>query len=89
MRGNPGRHDKRKDLLLQAKQEGVRHRICVYCKSEEHKSVDCDKTKGVADRRRYVSDKKLSFSCTGTRRRAEECRRTILIARGIMGSTIV
>ena len=26
--------------------------VCVYCKSEEHKSVDCDKIKGVADRRR-------------------------------------
>ena len=26
--------------------------VSVYCESEEHKSVDCDKIKGVADRRR-------------------------------------
>ena len=41
--GNHGRRDKGRDPLLQAKQEGGKHRVCVYCKSEEHKSVDCDK----------------------------------------------
>ena len=52
-----GRHDKGKDPLLQAKQAGGNHRGC--CKSEEHKSVDYDKTKRVADRRKYLSDNKL------------------------------
>ena len=60
MDGNhPGRRDKGKDPLLQAKQAGGNHRGCVYCKSEEHKSVDYDKTKRVADRRKYLSDNKL------------------------------
>ena len=74
--GNHGRRDKGRDPLLQAKQEGGKHRVCVYCKSEEHKSVDCDKIKVVADRRRYLSDHKLCFNCTGARHRAAECRCT-------------
>ena len=47
---NPGRRDKGKDPLLQGKQEGGKHRGFVFCKSEEYKSVDCDKIKGVANR---------------------------------------
>ena len=74
--GNHGRRDKGRDPLLQAKQEGGKHRVCVYCKSEEHKSVDCDKIKVVADRRRYLSDNKLCFNCTGAGHRAAECRCT-------------
>ena len=60
--GNHGRCDKGKDPLLQAKQEGGKHRGCVYCMSEEHKSVDCDKIKVVANRRRYLSDNKVFFN---------------------------
>ena len=74
--GNPGRRDKGRDPLLQAKQEGWKPRPCVYCKSGEHKSVDCDKIKGVAERRKYLSDNKLCFNCTGTRHRAADCRCT-------------
>ena len=40
--------------------------VFFFCKSEEHKSVDCDKIKGVADRIGYLSDNKLCFNCTGT-----------------------
>ena len=44
-----------------------RPRGCVYCKSKEHKSVDCVSLrnidqltlKGAADRWRYLSDNKL------------------------------
>ena len=54
-----GRRDKGKDPLFQAKQAGGNHRGCVYCKSEEHKSVDYDKTKRAADRRKYLADNKL------------------------------
>ena len=39
----PGRRDKGRDPLLQAKQEGGNHTGCVYCMSEEHKLVDCEK----------------------------------------------
>ena len=45
----------------------VESRVCVFCKSEEHKSVDCDKIEGVVDKKRYLSDNKLCFNCTGTR----------------------
>ena len=63
---NPGRRDKGRHPLLQGKQECGKHRGFVFCKSEEYKSVDCDKIKGVADRIRYLSDNKLCFNCTGT-----------------------
>ena len=43
------------------KQEGGKHRGCVYCMSEEHKLVDCDKIKVVANRRRYLSHNKEFF----------------------------
>ena len=65
--GNPGRRDEGRDPLLQDKQEGGKHRVCVFCKSEENKSVDCDKIEGVVDKRRYLSENKLCFNCTGTR----------------------
>ena len=74
--GKPGRRDKGRYPFLQAKQEGGKHGGCVYCKSKEHKSVDCDKIKEVADKRRYLSHNKLCFNCTGTSQRAAECRGT-------------
>ena len=75
--GNPGRRDKGTDPLPQAKQEGGKHRGCVYCMSEEHKSVDCDKIKEEANRRWYLSDNKMCFNCPGTRHRLmTECRCT-------------
>lgn len=81
--GNHGRRDKGRDPLLQAKQEGGKHRVCVYCKSEEHKSVDCDKIKVIADRRRYLSDNKMCLTCTGARHRAPECRCTTTCQRAL------
>ena len=83
--GNHGRRDKGRDPLLQAKQEGGKHRVCVFCKSEEHKSDDCDKIEGVVDKRRYLSDNKLAL---GIHRAVPECRFTRLLARGVKGSTI-
>lgn len=43
--GNPGRRDKGRDPLLQAKQKGWKLRPCAYCKSGERKSFD--KIKGI------------------------------------------
>ena len=87
MDGNhPGRHDKGKDPLLPAKQAGGNHRGC--CKSEEHKSVDRDNIKGVADRRRYLSNNKLCLTVLALdieRQNAD----ALLLARRVMGSTIV
>ena len=44
--GNPGRRDKTKDPLLQAKQEDGKHRGCVYCKSEEHNQLTVTRLNG-------------------------------------------
>ena len=54
------------------RRETYKHRGFVYCKSTEHKSVDCDKIKGGADRRRYLLDRKMCFDRTGTRHRSVE-----------------
>ena len=70
--GNFGRHDKGGDRTFQAKQEDWEPKPCVYCKSAEHKSVDYEKIKGVADRRKYLSTSKLCYNCTGTKHRAVE-----------------
>ena len=51
--GNPGRRDKGRDPLIQAKQESGKHGPCVNGKSEEQKSVDCDNIKVIAYRRNY------------------------------------
>ena len=86
--GIPGRRDKGSDPLLQAKQEGGEHKRCGYCKSEEHKSVDCDKIKGVAERRTYLSKNKcvLTVLLLGTVRQNADA---LLLASGVMGSTMV
>ena len=49
--------------------EVIRHFISKPedCKSAEHKSVDCEKIKGVADGRKYLNTDKLCFNCTGTK----------------------
>ena len=62
------------DKALQTKQGDGKPKPCVYCKSGEHKSVDCDKIKEVADMRTYLSDNKSCFNCTGTKHRAADCR---------------
>ena len=72
--GGSWRHDRGNDKALQTKQGDWKPKPCVYCKSVEHKSVNCDKIKDVADRKRYLSDNKLCFSCTGTKHRAADCR---------------
>ena len=74
MGGSSWKHDRGNDKALQTKQGDWKPKPCVYCKSGEHKTVDCDKIKEVADRRKYLSDKKLCFNCTGTKYRAADCR---------------
>ena len=71
--GNSGRPDKGGGRAFQAKQEDWKLKTCVYCKSSEHRSVDCEKIKGVADRRKHLCTNKLCYSCTGTKHRAAEC----------------
>ena len=71
--GNSGRHDKGGERAFRAKQEDWKSKPCVDCKSVEHRSVDCEKIKGVVDRRKYLCTNKLCYNCTGTKHRAAEC----------------
>ena len=68
--GNSGRPGKGGGREFQAKQEDWKLKTCVYCKSSEHRSVDCEKIKGVVDRRKYLCTNKLCYNYTGTKHRA-------------------
>ena len=72
--GSSWKHDRGNDKALQTKQGDWKPKPCVYCKSGDHKSVNCDKIKEVADRRKYLSDNKLCFNCTEIKHRAADCR---------------
>ena len=63
-----------RDKFYNSRQEEWKPRPCVYCESSGHKSVDCDKIVGVAQRKKHLSEKRLCFNCTGTKHRAAECR---------------
>ena len=63
-----------KDKSFQANEGEWKPRPCVYCKSTQHKSVDCEIVTSVTKRRKVLSSKNLCFNCTGTRHRASECR---------------
>ena len=68
----PPKFPKSQDRMFNLRQEEWKTRPCVYCESREHKSVDCDNIVGVALRKKYLSEKRLCFNCTGTRHRAAE-----------------
>ena len=65
---------KMRDRFFNSRQQDWKPSPCVYCESKGHKSTDCDKTVGVAQRWRYLVKEKLYFKCTGTRHWATECR---------------
>lgn len=72
--GTSWRHDRGSEWAFQTSQEDWKPKPCVYYKSAEHKSVDCEKVKGVADRRKFLSTNRLCFNCTGSKHRAAKCR---------------
>ena len=57
----------------QTRQEEPKRRPCVYCRSVNHQSVNCDKVITLQDRRRQLNHKQLCFNCTGTNHKAPEC----------------
>ena len=58
-----------------AKDQDQQHpKVCVYCESEGHKSINCDIIASVADRRGKLSEKRLCFNCTGNKHRAADCK---------------
>ena len=60
--------------FLHLRQEQSKPRPCVYCNSDQHKSVACDKMVDVASRKKELAAKKRCFNCTGLKHRASECR---------------
>ena len=63
-----------RDRSFQAQQKEERVRGCVYCEKPDHKSVNCKTVASVDERKRVLSNKHLSFNCTGTRHKAVDCR---------------
>ena len=70
----PPKFPKSRDRMFKSRQEDWKTQACIYCESREHKPVDCGKVVGVALQKKYLSEKRLCFNCTGTRHRAAECR---------------
>lgn len=59
---------------FQTREQEWKVKPCVYCESDKHKSVNCDKLTTVADRKKKLSTKQLCFNCTGGKHKAAECR---------------
>ena len=51
-------------------------RSCIYCEKEGDKSSECKTVERVSDRRLKLPEKKLCFTCTGSKHKASECRST-------------
>ena len=54
------KHDQRQEQLLQAKQRD--RKTCVCCNVNNHKSSQCGKVKGIQERKKAPSEKKLIMS---------------------------
>ena len=65
---------RRRGRNYQTKNEEWKPRPCVYCKNDQHKSVNCDKVTTTAERKKQLSIKQLCFNCTGVKHRAADCR---------------
>ena len=59
---------------FQAPQREVKQRWCVYCNEVNHTPVNCFKVFKSVDRKRYLSERRLYFNCTGAEHRALECQ---------------
>jgi hypothetical protein len=59
---------------FQVNQQQWKPKPCVYCNSDQHKSVVCDKIVDVASRKKELAAKKRCFNCTGLKHRTSECR---------------
>ena len=49
---------------------------CVFCEKDGHKSSECKIIECVSDCKSKILEKKLCFSCTGSKHQASECRST-------------
>ena len=63
-----------KNKSYQTRKEEPKRRLCVYCESVNHQSVNCDKVTTLQKRRREFNRKQWCFNYTGTNHKAPECR---------------
>ena len=56
-----------------ANNKSFHRRACIYCDSDEHKSVDCKTVTTLNDRRSILKEKRVCFNCTGFGHRAADC----------------
>ena len=66
------KHDQRREQLLQAKQRDKKP--SVYCNVNNHKSSECEKLKGMQERKKTLSKKILCFNCTRKEHPVSECK---------------
>ena len=59
---------------FQARQREAKQRRCVYCNEISHASVNCPNVVTSGDRKKYLSERRLCFNCTGAEHRASDCR---------------
>ena len=68
------RHNKERSRSYFSKDNDSRDKGCIYCSSEGHKAVNCDKVTKHEDRKKILADKRLCFNCAGGKHRAAECK---------------
>ena len=47
---------------------------CLYCSSDAHRAINCDKIIKPEDRKKILAEKHLCFNCAGAKHRAAECK---------------
>ena len=57
-----------------ANNKSFHKRACIYCDSDEHKSVDYKTVTTLNDRRSILKEKRVCFNCTGFGHRVADCR---------------
>ena len=62
-----------KDRVFATNTAFLHKRSCVYCNSEDHKSIECTKVKAKGERRDILRSKRLCFNCTRAGHRASDC----------------
>ena len=57
-----------------ANNKSFHRRACIYCDSDEHKSIDCKTVTTLNDRRSILKEKRVCFNCKGFGHLAVDCR---------------
>ncbi|KAL9976251.1 hypothetical protein ACROYT_G013528 [Oculina patagonica] len=69
----PQHRNSKRDSTFQTQQK--RPRKCVYCQADDHKPSECGKITSPADRKEFLTTKKLCFNYTGPHK-SSECQST-------------